>query len=124
MKSIFTRHGIPKVVMSDNRPQYSSHQLISDFAKDYEFSHHTSSPRFPKVMERRKRGVKTVKDLLKKSALLTYRSTPLQNGYTTSKLLMNCTTVLMLRKQLKPSIPDRNQLSKRERSKRLSETEF
>ena len=27
LKSIFARHGIPKIVVSDNGPQYSSHQF-------------------------------------------------------------------------------------------------
>ena len=77
MKSIFARHGIPEVVMSDNGPQYSSYQF-SHFAKDYGFTHLTSSPHFPQSNGEAERGVKTMKELLKKSsdpylALLTYR---------------------------------------------------
>ena len=125
MKSIFARHGIPEVVMSDNGPQYSSYQF-SYFAKDYGFTHLTSSPHFPQSNGEAERGVKTIKELLKKSsdpylALLTYRSTPLQSGYTPSELLMNRklrTTVPILREQLEPSIPDRNHLFTKEKEAR------
>ena len=43
MKSIFARHGIPEVVVSDNGPQYSC-QSFKEFAADYQFHHETSSP--------------------------------------------------------------------------------
>ena len=45
MKSIFARHGIPCCVMSDNGPQFSV-DVFSSFAKEYGFTHYTSSPRF------------------------------------------------------------------------------
>ena len=41
-KSIFARHGIPKVVFSDNRPQYSSYEF-KKFSKSWDFMHKTSS---------------------------------------------------------------------------------
>ena len=44
-KSIFSRHGIPESVVSDNGPQYSSEEY-KQFAKDYNFIHNTISPRF------------------------------------------------------------------------------
>ena len=122
MKSIFARHGIPEVVMSDNGPQYSSY-LFAEFAKNYGFNHITSSPRFPQSNGEAERAVKTVKGLLKKStdpylALLTYRATPLRNGYSPSELLMNRklrTTVPIVRNQLRPSVPDIQFLQKKER---------
>ncbi|CAB4031587.1 Retrotransposable element Tf2 type 1, partial [Paramuricea clavata] len=46
-KSIFARFGIPKTVVSDNGPQYSSHQYKT-FAREWGFQHDTSSPRYPK----------------------------------------------------------------------------
>ena len=81
MKSIFSRHGIPEVVISDNGPQYSS-QEFADFATAYSFSHITSSPHYPQSNGHTERAVKTVKGLLKDSedpylSLLSYRSTPL-----------------------------------------------
>lgn len=46
LKSMFLRHGIPEIVRSDNRPQYSSAEFMS-FASSYGFQHLTSSPKFP-----------------------------------------------------------------------------
>ena len=85
LKSIFSRHGIPEIVRSDNEPQYSSEQ----FANHYGFSHITSSPEYPQSNGAAERAVRTVKDLLKKNkmhhgdmymAMLAYRSTPLENS--------------------------------------------
>ena len=45
-KSIFTRHGIREVVVSDNGPQYLS-AAYTQFASEYGFSHVTSSPLYP-----------------------------------------------------------------------------
>ena len=71
--------------MSDNGPQYNSQAFI-EFAKQYNFSHITSSPKFPQANGEAERAVRTVKDLLKKNsdpylALLAYRTTPLDNKY-------------------------------------------
>ena len=81
LKSVFSRHGIPETVRSDNGPQYSS-QEFARFASSYEFNHVTSSPRFPQSNGQVERTVQTVKRLLKRSndpylALLSYRATPL-----------------------------------------------
>ena len=42
LKSIFSQHGIPETVMSDNGPQYSA-AGFGEFAKEYGFIHVTSS---------------------------------------------------------------------------------
>ena len=81
LKSVFSRHGIPEIVRSDNGPQYSSTEFLS-FASSYGFQHCTSSPRFPQSNGQAERSVQTVKNLLKKShdlytSLLSYRATPL-----------------------------------------------
>ncbi len=85
-KSIFARHGIPDEVISDNGPQYASQQYTK-FAEDYGFVHKTSSPYHPQGNGEAERAVKTIKSLFKKDgdpylALLAYRSTPLEIGYT------------------------------------------
>ena len=93
LKSIFSRHGIPEEVVSDNGPQYASHEL-KEFAKEYNFKHTTSSPHFPQSNGHAERAVQTVKKLLKGSkdhymALLCYRSTPLTwCGLSPAELLM------------------------------------
>ena len=80
LKAVFTRHGIPEIVRSDNGPQYLSAEF-AQFASTYGFSHVTSSPRYPQSNGQVERAVQTVKMMMKKSqdphlALLSYRSTP------------------------------------------------
>lgn len=45
-KGIFAHHGIPAEVVSDNGPQYSSFEF-KRFARQWDFKHTTSSPKFP-----------------------------------------------------------------------------
>ena len=66
LKSIFSRHGVPQILMSDNGPQYSSHELAI-FTKQYDFSHLTYSPHFPQSNDHAERIVQTVIKLLKSS---------------------------------------------------------
>ena len=85
MKSLFARHGVPESLTSDNGPQYAADQFKS-FAKEYGFTHLTSSPRCPQGNGFVERAVRTVKSLLTKSndpyvALMSYRSTPLENEW-------------------------------------------
>ena len=46
MKSIFSRHGIPKVLMTDNGPQFTARDFKC-FSSKWEFKHITSSPLYP-----------------------------------------------------------------------------
>ena len=119
--SIFARYGIPEVVVSDNGPQYTSTRYAK-FAKDYGFLHFTSSPYHPRGNGEAERADQTVKNLLKKAddpykALLAYRSTPLEVGFSPSELLM-CrklrTTVPMSRDLRKPRVPDLTLVGKRD----------
>ena len=92
-KAIFSRQGIPEVLMSDNGTQYTSREF-SDFAEYYGFTHITSSPYHPSGNGEAERAVQTVKNLLRKEkdpflALLNYRTTPLPCGYSPAELLMN-----------------------------------
>ena len=91
LKSIFARHGVPETVISDNGPQYASAKF-AEFARDYGFTHITSSPGFPQSNGAAERSVQTLKAMLRKSedpykALMCYRSTPLHNGYSPAELL-------------------------------------
>lgn len=81
LKAIFSRHGIPEVVVSDNGPQYTSQEFYK-FSSQYNFCHLTSSPLYPQSNGQAERGVQTVKGLITKAedpymALLSYRATPL-----------------------------------------------
>ena len=125
-KSIFARHGIPEVVYSDNGPQFQS-SVYNQFASTYQFSHITSSPYFPQSNGEAERAVSTIKNLLKKEgdpylALLAYRSTPLELGFSPSQLLMGRTlrsTIPTVREERKPRVPDLKLV--RERDERLKE---
>ena len=81
LKSIFSRHGIPEEVRSDNGPQYSSQEFAA-FSTAYNFKHATSSPLYPQSNGQAERMVQTVKKILRQSnyihkGLLVYRSTPM-----------------------------------------------
>ena len=53
---MFARHGIPEQVISDNGPQFSS-ECFCLFAREYDFSHTTSSPRYPQSNDMAQKGV-------------------------------------------------------------------
>ena len=68
LKSVFSRHGIPEVVRSDNGPQYNSQEFTS-FTEVYNFRHVTSSPLYPQSNGQAERSVQTVKKILRQSTL-------------------------------------------------------
>ena len=83
-KSQFSRHGIPDTLISDNGPQFSSHEF-QQFVERYQIDHHTSSPYHPQSNGMAEKAVQTVKRLMTKArhdgndpylALLEYRNTP------------------------------------------------
>lgn len=115
--------------MYDNGPQFSGQAFVS-FADSYGFRHVTSSPKFPQSNGEADRAVQAVKNLLKKAAdphlaLLAYRATPLQNGYSPAQLLMGRhlrTTVPILPSLLDPSLPDNAVFFRKEKEKRMSDS--
>ncbi|CAB3995505.1 Transposon Ty3-I Gag-Pol poly [Paramuricea clavata] len=58
MKSVFTRHGIPSVVRSDNGPQYTATEY-KQFAQKWNFEHQTSN-RETLAIERKTRWKRSV----------------------------------------------------------------
>ena len=106
LKAIFSRHGIPEVIRSDNGPQYSSMEF-SKFASSYGFQHITSSPLYPQSNGQAERTVQTVKRLLKQSddpylALMSYRATPLTwCSFSPAELLMG--------RRIRTPVPQTNQ---------------
>jgi len=68
LKSIFARHGIPAIMISDNGPPFNSKHM-QNFLKDWDISHHTSSPYYPRSNGLAERSIRTIKNMLKKCAL-------------------------------------------------------
>lgn len=96
LKRIFSTFGIPKIVISDNNP-YNSLEF-KNFAKQWEFSLITSSPRYPKSNGLAERAVGICKNMLRKCAetntdifkgLLEYRTTPLSGHEVSPSELLN-----------------------------------
>ncbi|XP_045771856.1 uncharacterized protein K02A2.6-like isoform X2 [Maniola jurtina] len=97
LKSIFSRHGIPVFLNSDNGPPYNS-QEFKQFLASWSITHTTSSPYLPRSNGLVESGVKIVKRILTKCAesgddpylaLLQYRTTPRNNLPSPSELLMS-----------------------------------
>ncbi|CAG7730844.1 unnamed protein product [Allacma fusca] len=104
LKPIFSRHGVPIELRSDNGTQFDPIKTAAfrNFASKYNFRHVTSSPLYPQSNGFIEGMVKVVKHLIKKNrdldeALLEYRTTPLENGYSPAQLLMG--------RRLKGTIP-------------------
>ena len=95
LKKIFSRHGVPEDILSDNGTQFHPTRTspFQKFAEEWGFIHRTSSPLYPQSNGFAENAVKIVKNLLTKNsdpykALLEYRATPLANGYSPGELLM------------------------------------
>ena len=117
LKTLFSRHGIPDVLVTDNEPQYASLEF-SEFSKFYNFTHQTSSPYHPQGNGEAECAVRTVKSLLKDCkdphlALLSYRTTPLPFcNYSPAQLLMGRRLhfpIPILREALVPNWPNLKQ---------------
>ena len=108
LKSMFAKHGIPELVVSDNCPQFSAHTFVK-FAEEYGFTHVTTSPKYPQANEEVERVVETVKGLLKKAcdpyrALMAYRATPLESGLSPAELPMGRKIRTTVPSQLQPKL--------------------
>ena len=82
MRRQFARHGIPDELITDNGPQFESHEYFT-FAQEYGFIIFKSSPYYSQGNGRAESAVKIPKNILKQSpqkdqtylALLAYRNT-------------------------------------------------
>ena len=80
LKNIFSRYGIPEVLINNNSPQYDSSEM-KGFASYSGFQHTKSIPYYPQSNGQAEWSVKTVKALRKlandpRVALLSYWATP------------------------------------------------
>ena len=121
LKTIFSRLGVPETFISDNGLNYASKDFVN-FAKDYGFTHVTSSPLYAQANGEAERAVQTVKRLFDKCsdphlALLAYRSTPLEQGYCPAQLRMSRnlrTTAPVHPCKLKPEVIEPERLGKKD----------
>jgi hypothetical protein len=120
MKSIFARHGVPQILVTDPGTQFTSKEFEM-FASVYEFSHVTTSPKHSQSNGQIESGVKIAKGILKKCqhsntdpyiALLNYRNTPKVNLPSPAQLLFSrnlnsllpCSTEYLEPKVTKPNL--------------------
>ncbi len=66
LKQQFAKHGIPEILYTDNGPEFASKDFCT-FARNYQFQHVTSSPRFPESNGLVERTTQTVKKVVKES---------------------------------------------------------
>lgn len=112
LKRIFANFGIPNIVISDNVPFKS--QIFDEFAKTWEFTLITSSPRYPKSNGLAEKAVGIAKAILKKCyetntdiqlALLEYRNSPVKDLKFSPSEMLNS-------RLLRTSLPINNELLK------------
>ncbi|UYV64720.1 K02A2.6-like [Cordylochernes scorpioides] len=65
LKKWFSVHGIPRLLETDNVPNFTSRDF-KDFQKKWLFDHQTSSPLYPKSNGLAERAVQTAKNLIRK----------------------------------------------------------
>lgn len=98
LRGIFSRFGLPRTVVSDNGPQFTSRQF-RQFMEDNGILHLRSPPYHPQSNRLAERAVRTVKEGLRKNVhgtlerrlarwLLRYWRTPLRNGKTPGFMLL------------------------------------
>lgn len=120
LKSIFSRHGIPQKVISDNGPPFNSDKFKS-FSIDWCFEHITTSPYYPQSNGLVERHIGIVKQIFKKCemsqtdpyiGILTYRNTPKGDLPSPSELLMSRklrSKIPIHENNLKPKLVNKNQ---------------
>ena len=86
-KKVFSQFGIPKELITDNDPKFSSHKFCS-FSKTWEILHKTISPQYHQANGLAERSIQTVKGTRNKAklncednflAMLSLNSQPDQN---------------------------------------------
>ena len=97
LKSIFARHGIPIMVVSDNDPKISGMEM-RNFYNSWGITLNTSSPYYPQSNGMAERAIQTIKRLLKKAflvdddpylSLLAYRATSVDGAESPAEILFN-----------------------------------
>ncbi|XP_033105917.1 uncharacterized protein K02A2.6-like [Anneissia japonica] len=109
-KSIFSEHGIPNKVVSDNGPRFSSTEF-RQFVNEWEIEHVTSSPHYPISNGFIEKAIQAIKSTLQKSkdsgsvpflALLCLRTPPIDS-------YLPPPTELLYNRKLRSNLPIRYQ---------------
>ena len=121
LMELFSVHGIPKIIMTDNATQFSSFEFKS-FTSELDIEHNTSSPHNPQSNGKAENAVKEVKRLFSRCrdsgyseylALLDFNNTPTEGvGLSPSQRLSGrrCRTSLpVTKKLLKPRYSTENE---------------
>ena len=124
LKAIFAVHGIPERLYTDNAKYFVSN-VFHNFVMEWEFTHITSSPRYPQSNGFIERMVQTIKNTLKKAklskmdyqmALLCLRTTPLDNHLPSpAEILYNRKKRTMI-----PALLDKNTVRNNQIRERMS----
>lgn len=101
IKDYFSHYGICDTLRCDSGTQFTGYKFRT-FASKFNFSYDTSSPHYHQSNGAVEAAVKTAKRLIKMNddidmALLSYRATPLENGFSPGELMMG--------RRLKTNIP-------------------
>ena len=112
-KDVFARFGTPHTIISDNGPQFQSHEF-SEFTESDGFVHEPVSPYLPNSNGEAERGVETAKSILGTPdpwlSLMIYRNTAVAaTGCSPTQWMLhrhNRTNLPALPSLLKPSLPD------------------
>ncbi len=114
LKELFSEHGIPEILRSNNGLQYSSAEFQA-FCKNWKIDHCTSSPLHPKLNGFAEAMVKIIKGAMQKAkhsgsdpylALLDLRATPIDAQLPSpAELLYQCRLRTTLPCQLKNTDP-------------------
>ena len=135
LKTLFSRYGVPDVLMTDNGPQFASAEFVS-FASKWGFRHVTSSPRYPQSNGRAENAVKTIKRLFKKckesgqseyQALLDWRNTPTESLGTSPAqrfLGRRCRTLLPMTETLLKPAYDTTTVARALKGKRAKQAHY
>ena len=113
LSMIFARNGLPDTLVSDNATSFSSYEF-SEFLSRNSVKHITPAPYSPSSNGQAERGVRTVKDLLKKSSskksmkyrlaqvLFQYRCTPHSLTNVVPSVALNNRKYVSLRDRINP----------------------
>ena len=97
IKSIFARHGIPAIVITDAGKQFTG-DLFAQFSEEWRFTHKVASPHHQQTNGLAERTIQSIKNLIKKTidnnedvylALLSFRNTPVYDSFSPSQILMS-----------------------------------